>query len=136
MASDTARPPRISIDHTIDDTIDDWLDEVVEKIRLVESGGRSDPPDGDGGRAVGALQIHKCVVDDVNRYYNTDFTDDDRGDLTKSKVIAKLYISMWLDAHKKEIACRIFNGGPRGWRKKSTDRYWKRIQKLATEDAK
>jgi len=112
------RPPHIS----------DWLDELIETLMLVESGGQTDPPDGDGGRAVGALQIHKGAVDDVNRHYQTNFSYDDRRDFPKARLIARLYISMWLERHREEIAARIFNGGPRGWAKKSTDRYWEKVR--------
>lgn len=114
---DTTRPP------------DYWLDELIEKIWQVESSGRLNPPDGDSGEAAGPLQIHKCVIDDVNRRYGMDFSYADRRDLDKSKQIAKLYVTMWLEFHKQEIAARIFNGGPRGWQKKSTDAYWLKIQK-------
>ena len=83
---------------------------------------------GDDGRAVGALQVHKGTVDDVNRYYRTNFSYCDRSDFTKARLIARLYIRMWMDIHKEEIAARIFNGGPRGWRNKSTVKYWRKIQ--------
>ena len=107
---------------------DDWLDDLIEKIWYVESNGRANPPDGDGGQAAGPLQIHKAVVDDVNFHYRKYyFTYDDRYDIKKAKQIAKLYIKLWMERHKEEIAARIFNGGPRGWRKKSTDTYWAKI---------
>jgi len=123
VCRDTPRPPGILQEGSI------WLDELIEKIWLTESSGRLDPPAGDGGRAVGPLQIHKCVIDDVNRRYRTNFSYADRRDLHKSKQIAKLYVTMWLDIHKQEIAARIYNGGPRGWQKKTTDEYWQRVQK-------
>jgi hypothetical protein len=110
--------------------VSDWLDGVIEKIHFVESGGRLNPPDGDGGRAAGPLQLHKCTIDDVNFYYGQNFTYTDRYDLETAKQIAKLYIAMWMHLQKEEIACRIFNGGPRGWQKKSTDGYWEKIRGL------
>ena len=119
MGRAITRPPAVS----------DWLDKLITKIYVVESGGRLNPPDGDGGRAVGALQLHKCVIDDVNFYYGQNFTYTDRHDLNKAKQIAKLYIAMWMHKQREEIAARIFNGGPRGWQKKSTDKYWQKIQK-------
>ena len=105
-----------------------WLDELIGKIHIVESGGRLNPPDGDDGRAVGALQIHKGAVDDVNRYYKTNFSYSDRSDFPKARLMARLYIQMWMEKHKREIAARIFNGGPRGWQKKSTDEYWEKVR--------
>ena len=105
-----------------------WLDELIEKIWQVEASGRLNPPDGDGGRAAGPLQIHQGALDDVNKRYGTKFCREDLRNLKTAKLIARLYISRWMERHKEEIAARIFNGGPRGWRKKSTDEYWEDIQ--------
>ena len=107
-----------------------WLDELIEKIYLVESGGRANPPAGDGGRAAGAMQLHRCVVDDVNFYYGENFSYADRNDVEKAKQMARLYITHWLGVHKEEIAARIYNGGPRGWQKKQTDTYWGKIKAI------
>lgn len=104
-----------------------WLDELLGKIQQVESSGNLNPPDGDGGLAVGPLQIHQCAIDDVNKRLGTDFTSDDVRDIETARFVAKAYITIWLDRHKEEIAARIFNGGPRGWQKKTTNDYWKDI---------
>ncbi len=117
---DTFRPPAVS----------DWLDRLIEKIRLVESSNKLNPPDGDGGNAIGPLQIHQCVIDDVNEKFGTNFTIDDCRKIESAELIARLYIQWWMDAYKEEIAARIFNGGPRGWRKRSTDGYYKKIRKV------
>jgi len=108
----------------------DWLDELIEKIWLKESSGRLKPPDGDGGAAVGPLQIHKKAIDDVNKFYGTKYTLDDVRQIAPAKEVARLYVTLWLEKHKEEIAARIYNGGPRGWRKKSTDEYWEDVKKL------
>ena len=114
------------------------LSALVAKLWQQESGGRLIVPDGDNGDAVGPLQLHTEVLKDVNKYYGTNFTDSDRRDLEKSKQIAAMYISMWMPREStlskfsgqggkftdksrarqsaEEIAVRIFNGGPRGWR--------------------
>jgi len=107
----------------------DWLDKLLDKIWSVESSRELAPPDGDGGEAIGPLQIHADVLKDVNGKYGTKFTVVDLRNLETAKTIAHLYISMWMDKHKEEIAARIFNGGPRGWQKKSTDEYWEDIRK-------
>jgi len=128
VCRDTSRPPDYLIDHTIDHTIDDWLDELLDKIWQVESSGRLDPPDGDGGRAVGALQIHPCVIIDVNELCGACFSLEDRRDLAKSKEIARLYITYWMERHREEIASMIFHYGPSGWRKEDVDGYWSKIK--------
>jgi len=107
----------------------DWLDELIDKLWQVESAGSLNPPDGDGGRAAGPLQIHKCVVDDVNRFCRTDFTYSDRYEPAKAKQITRLYITLWLERNREELAARIFNGGPRGWRKTATNSYWAKVKK-------
>jgi len=111
----------------VNQTGSDWFDELLEKIWQVESSGKLSPEDGDGGEAVGPLQIHQCVLDDVNEKFGTQFTLNDVRDIETAKIVARLYVSMWMDIYKTEIASRIFNGGPRGWRKESTDSYWRDI---------
>ena len=111
----------------------DWLAQLIEKLWRKEASNGLEPPDGDDGRAVGPLQLHRCVVDDVNFYCKTDYSYADRRDLEKSKQIARLYIELWLDRNKEELAVRIFNGGPRGWRKKATDKYWQDIKNYKTD---
>ncbi|MBC8481152.1 MAG: hypothetical protein H8D47_00605 [Planctomycetes bacterium] len=106
----------------------DWLDELIEKIWFVESSGRISCPDGDGGSAGGPMQIHPDVIDDVNFYWGTDYTYADRYDLAKAKRIARLYIARWFEASREEIAARIYNGGPRGFEKESTEKYYRRIE--------
>ena len=123
-AANTARPPLLY----------GWIDTLIERIQQVESGSQKGEvksekiKDGDDGRAVGALQMHKGAVDDVNRYYKTNFSYSDRSDFPKARLMAALYIRMWMEKHREEIAARIFNGGPRGWQKKSTDEYWEKIR--------
>jgi len=112
----------------------DWLDELIEKIWLREASGRLEPPAGDGGKAVGPLQLHRCVIDDVNQFCGADYSYADRLCLEKSKQLARLYIELWLDRNKEELAVRIFNGGPRGWRKNATDKYWLDIQNRKGEE--
>lgn len=111
-----------------------FLNSVIKRLWQQESGSRLNPPAGDGGDAVGPLQLHPEVLLDVNKYYGTKFIDSDRRDLTKSKQIAAMYISMWLRRSDEEIAVRIFNGGPRGWASTSTDAYWKKYLKLKIEN--
>jgi len=103
---------------------------IINKLWQIESGRRLNPPDGDGGDAVGPLQLHLDVLKDVNRYFDADFAAADRKDLAKSKQIAKLYIQMWLQKNAEEIAVRIFNGCPRGFKSDLTDNYWNNYKNL------
>jgi len=115
---DTCHPP------------DYWLDELIRRLWIIESGGQLNPCPGDDGKAIGPLQIHPAVVKDVNKFCGARFSLEDRRDLAKSKEIARLYITYWMQRHREEIASRIWNGGPRGWQKKTTDEYWQKMQNL------
>jgi len=129
-------PPQKAADKKIDGSTPlttSWLDELLDKIWAVESSRQLNPPDGDGGAAIGPLQIHADVLIDVNGKYGTNYTCADLRNIETAKTIARLYISMWMERHKAEIACRIFSGGPRGWNTASTDRYW---QKIKNQNAK
>lgn len=93
---------------------------------------------GDNGRAVGILQIHKCVVDDVNRILGADvFKYSDRKNQGLSWRIAGIYLGHYGRHYERltgksathEVLARIWNGGPDGWKKPSTLKYWKRVQK-------
>jgi hypothetical protein len=87
---------------------------------------------GDNGRAVGVYQIHKRYVDDLRGYnYN------DRIDATKSAKMVIAYLTRWGKHYEKmtgkpataKVLARIHNGGPNGWRKDSTVKYWNKIKR-------
>jgi hypothetical protein len=98
---------------------------------------------GDGGKAAGHLQIHTCVIADVNRIYGTDYQVEDRHDSEKSDAVAMLYLAYYGRRFEKttgqaataEIYARIWNGGPEGanakFKKKyaATTRYWDKVKR-------
>ena len=108
---------------------------LVSALIQVESSGR-DHAVGDNGRAVGCLQIHPILVEDVNgilarRGSSTRFTLADRLNRQKSIAMLEVYLSHYgqrlgLKATEQDLA-RIWNGGPAGWRKSSTIRYWRKV---------
>ena len=66
----------------------------------VESCGNPNPPDGDGGLAVGVLQMHPCMVEDVNRILGVAFyTLGDRRDPDKSIEMGRIWLT-WCAAHR------------------------------------
>ena len=109
----------------------DPMEHLLDAIWKVESSGQFNPKDGDGGNAVGPFQIWKCVVDDLNAN-GCKFTYEDRKDYIKSRVMCRLYINLWASKMKRpatmEDKARIWNGGPKGYTKKATIAYWKRVQ--------
>lgn len=90
---------------------------------------------GDNGNAIGCLQIWKVVVDDVNKYSKVKYTYADRYDKVKSYEMFKLYIGHYATekrlGHKptNEDMARIWNGGPNGYKKTSTIKYWNKVKK-------
>ena len=74
---------------------------------------------GDNGKAVGIVQIHKIVVDDINRFARTDYTYEDRTCPQKSKEMFMLYVTHWGEYYTRKtgrelthrVVCDIWNGG-------------------------
>lgn len=99
---------------------------------------------GDGGEAYGILQIHPCVIEDVNRVYHTSYRLDDRKDDAASIKICELYLGYWGTRYEErthksatpEVLARIWNGGPNGWRKESTRAYWAKVEKETAKESK
>lgn len=114
--------------------------DIYHAIAVVESG-LDTMAIGDGGDAVGMYQIHKIYVDDVNRIANTSYTYNDRFNKEKSLEMVKIYLNHYSKVYKNktgkeatnEVKARIHNGGPDGWSKKSTERYWKKVKKYLQE---
>ena len=83
------------------------------------------------------LQIRECCVIDVNRIYSTSYDMHDVYDKARSEEIALLYLSYWGEKYQAktsrkpthEVYARIWNGGPDGWKKRSTLKYWKKVKK-------
>ena len=111
-------------------------DKLINALVKVESSGKADAV-GDGGKAVGILQIHKGVIEDVNKISKVKYTVADRKDAKKSREICKLYLSHWGKHYQKktgkvatdEVLSRIWNGGPSGWKKSATNGYWAKVKK-------
>jgi len=105
---------------------------LVDALILVESAGN---PNAfcKKENAVGCLQIRPIMVREVNRILrkqNNDkrFTKKDRWDCGLSKEM--FYI--WRNYHHKvsndEMIARNWNGGPKGYKKQSTEHYWHKVQ--------
>jgi len=102
-------------------------DNLLDAIEFVESRGQSDAV-GDKGNAVGAYQIWKIYVDDVNRILGQDkYSYDDRWDKGKSREMVRVYLRHYGKGSLESMA-RIHNGGPNGWKKESTKKYWLKVK--------
>lgn len=111
--------------------------EILDAIRMVETGGRDDPPDGDGGKAIGPFQIHEVYWRDAVAFDETigpgnGFSYQDCRDPDYAIRVIEAYMKRWVpEAWKRcdaEVIARTHNGGPRGARKRSTERYWDKVR--------
>ena len=110
--------------------------DLIAALKIIESNNNPNAI-GDNGKAKGILQIHKSVIDDVNRIYKTTYVHDDAYNVTKAVDICKKYLLYWGNHYTKkenkkptlEVLSRIWNGGPMGYKKNSTIKYWKKVKK-------
>jgi len=100
-------------------------DEILTAIAEVESGFSDsyNPTE----KAVGLLQVRQICLTDVNRRYNTRYTLNDMRNPVKAAHVFILYTAMY-NADSYEEMARIWNGGARGMKKKSTIGYWNKVK--------
>ena len=115
----------------------------IAALISVESGG-NDHAIGDNDQAVGCLQIHPCVVEDVNHFlFVADspyrYTLGDRAVRAYSVSMLRIYLShvarperLGREPSLEDLA-RIWNGGPNGHTKPATKPYWVKVR-TAMED--
>lgn len=104
--------------------------DLLDAIHIVESGGRKENvPMGDNNLARGPFQIHKEFW--VDSKIPGEWENCDNYDYSVRVINA--YMNKYaqkaiIDKDFEKIA-RIFNGGPRGDKKKSTLKYWEKVKK-------
>jgi hypothetical protein len=100
-------------------------------LHIAETSGRTGPILGDGGKALGPLQIHRAyhadsrVAGDYSRVADLDY----------SKRVATAYLKRhapeaWAKGDVETLA-RVHNGGPRGHLKPATKSYGVRVKALS-----
>lgn len=117
---------------------EEQLDKLLDAIVAVETGGESDPDNavGDGGKALGAFQVWRSYwVDAVERNPHL----KSRGyaavkDRAYARQIVIAYFKRYApkNATMEDLA-RIHNGGPKGYKKDSTQDYWVKVQRALEE---
>lgn len=94
---------------------------------------------GNGKTSQNIYQITERFVDDVNRISTEEkFVYSDRYDRKRSERMMEIYwvyyAARYIDATGRdptwETLARIHNGGPDGWKKYATKRYWRRVKEL------
>jgi hypothetical protein len=93
-------------------------------------------------QALGILQLWDIYVQDVNRMYpKRNFFHSDALNPKKAALITTLYLMGYGRNYAKktgkqptyEVLARIHNGGPNGWQKDATIRYWESVKKIFEE---
>lgn len=123
------------------------FEDLLDAIEWVESKGDANAV-GDNGNAIGAYQLWKIYVDDVNwilklRSSPARFAYDDRRDKERSRMMVEVYLNYyWKKAMHGyyagkydtfEIPARTHNGGPDGWKKEPTKAYWLKVKARLVE---
>ncbi len=107
--------------------------EILYALRMVESGGRDDVPDGDGGRAIGPYQIHEVYWRDALAHapgLGGDYQD------CRDRAYAERVLAAYMERHapaawqrgEAQTIARVHNGGPLGPQKAATRGYWLRVR--------
>jgi hypothetical protein len=117
------------------------LDRLLHAIHMVEASGRLNPPDGDGGKSIGPLQIQRAYWADAVQYDKAnggrlglaDGSYESCRDLTYARRVVHAYFLRYgrkfVEAGDWESLARIHNGGPAGHRKSATLAYWAKVKR-------
>ena len=108
------------------------LGPLIAALITVETGGCKNPDlaIGDGGAAIGALQIHKSVVVDVNRIAGTHYTHQQMTNRIAARKVCEIYLTHYGKGCTTEQLARKWNGGgPAGDKKSATIPYWNKVKK-------
>ena len=104
--------------------------DLIHAIHMVETGGKLGPIRGDNGAALGPLQIHRGCWQDANiggQYSQC-------ADLEYSKRVFRAYMKRYATEKRLgrvptfEDMARIWNGGPNGFKKSATVKYWNKVK--------
>ncbi len=101
---------------------------LVRAIHMVEASGSLDPPDRDGGRSIGPLQIQRGAWADGCQYGRVGWEYTLARSLPHAARVFWWYTSRY-GARTDEERARCWNSGPK-WSKKyrKTNEYWRRVQ--------
>lgn len=112
---------------------------LVDAIAKVESSGNPNAI-GDGGKAYGLLQIRQEVLTDYNRAKGTGLVMMDAFDPIKARMVFRWYVGHYATEKRLgrpptiEDMARIWNGGPNGWKKTATLKYWVKVKRVFSDD--
>ena len=95
------------------------IERLLDAIARIESHGNAKAV-GDGGRALGAYQIHRAYWEDGTELLGVDWPHGDAADPKKARRVVKAYLRHYGQGKSLLEMARIHNGGPHGDKKKAT----------------
>ena len=108
---------------------------LILALIMVESNG-NDFEIGDDGKAYGCLQMHAAYVQDAAEYAGKDWVHEDAFQRVVAIQIFMAYMARYATEERLgreptlEDIARIHNGGPNGYKKKSTEKYWQKVKSM------
>ena len=115
-------------------------DSFWDAVRTVESGGDDDAV-GDNGKAIGPLQIWESYYNDAVQHDKSLSSGGKTwndckgpGSFEYSKRVANAYMERYATERRlghpptNEDFARIHNGGPNGFKKDATKKYWDKVR--------
>lgn len=108
----------------------DALEKLIDAIAIVESNGHTNIM-GDQNRAAGAWQLHRGAIEHTNQRCKTNYVwPQDALNPVMARQIAKSYLIICgYEKKSLEKTVRCYNGGSKGYKKKSTKKYWEKVKK-------
>lgn len=107
------------------------LDRVLDAIRIVETGGEKDPANavGDNGNSIGPFQISRAYWQDaIDHDPSIGGVYTDCKNEAYARQIVRAYMLRYVKVWSDENVARTHNGGRLGVKKKSTVKYWRKVQ--------
>lgn len=107
---------------------------LLDAIEHVETGSCADPANavGDGGKALGPLQIHRVYWLDAIEHDPSLIANGETYQSVRCRIYARRVVMAYWSRYAKswdpETLSRIHNGGPKGHRKAATLGYWSKVK--------
>tara|TARA_R110000824_G_scaffold28928_2_gene96856 strand:- start:953 stop:1345 length:393 start_codon:yes stop_codon:yes gene_type:complete len=108
---------------------------LILALIAVESSGNPKAV-GDDGLAYGILQMHSGYVADASEFAGETWTHEDAFNPQISVKIFMAYMARYATSERlgrdptAEDIARIHNGGPNGYKKAATQKYWQKVLKI------
>lgn len=103
--------------------------DIIRAISIVESGNNPSAFNS-SENAKGLLQIRPIMVKEINIYTNYNLTHKDCWDSIVSIEAFTAFQNTFNPTWNAELAARMWNGGREGYKKSSTDIYYKKVKNV------